>query len=487
MTTTPQVPSEIEERLRAALTARAHQVRTEDLAPLAPVVAPRPRWQSPWVVLATAAVVLLILGVVFQGLGPDPRSDRIAPRPDTPQPDAPRVTLPPDIGRAWTADDVSTPAQVDLDGDGTNETVDFLAEPTKKYDGRIRLQTTLSSTGEEAYGIADLDNTIGTYALEPIDADGDGDQELVLPHENRDDGLAAPANPLVFDLRDGLLVQAVVEHPELLGLGNFPVPDSQTEFYGLVRSQRYWVAGGHLISSRSRSSFASGNMTTTRPATLVLDSWEWVLDDDGVLHPEPGGCLVETPRGTTKPCPAGARDSIPDVGPASTSVIGVGEQAAYVDGYPQFDAEVVPGSPPVLAVQVRGSGGKELTHVLDLPDPRVDRKPPTGLFYDGASLVVTSGSDPSRMEVLIAPGDELFSLTVAGEVPLGSGATDDGRAYRSWVTDDQDGRLVTVVAGEGDTWVAWAWQLAGPRTMAPLPMGEVCFDDVEDPSTARSC
>ena len=93
-------------RLRAALTARAHQVRTEDLAPLAPVVAPRPRWQSPWVVLATAAVVLLILGVVFQGLGPDPRSDRIAPRPDTPQPDAPRVTLPPDIGRAWTADDV---------------------------------------------------------------------------------------------------------------------------------------------------------------------------------------------------------------------------------------------------------------------------------------------------------------------------------------------------------------------------------------------
>ena len=55
------------------------------------------------------------------------------------------------------------------------------------------------------------------------------------------------------------------------------------------------------------------------------------------------------------------------------------------------------------------------------------------------------------------------------------------------MTDDQDGRLVTVVAGEGDTWVAWAWQLAGPRTMAPLPMGEVCFDDVEDPSTARSC
>jgi hypothetical protein len=125
---------DIEERLRAALTARAELVQPQDLRPLAPVTELRPHWQSPWVLVATAAVVLLVLGVLFRGFDPDPRSDRLAPRPDQP-----RVTLPPDVGRDWKADDLSTPAQLDLDGDGRKETVEFLSEPSEAYDGRTRL------------------------------------------------------------------------------------------------------------------------------------------------------------------------------------------------------------------------------------------------------------------------------------------------------------------------------------------------------------
>ena len=192
MSTTPDTIPDIEERLRAALAARAELVQPEDLAPLAPVVPLRPRWQSPWVLLATAAVVLLVLGAVFQGLGSDPRSDDVAPRPDRP-----RVTLPPDIGHDWKAGDLSSPARLDLDGDGVKEKVEFLAEPSEEHDGRIRLQTALSTTGEEAFGIADLGTTIGTNALGAIDADADGDQELVLYYDDVDAGPGGGGQPLL--------------------------------------------------------------------------------------------------------------------------------------------------------------------------------------------------------------------------------------------------------------------------------------------------
>ncbi len=174
MSTHDTVPA-IEERLRAALAARADLVQAGDLAPLGPAVEPRPQWQSPWALLATAAAVLLVLGVVLHGVAGGPRSDRLAP-----QPDAPQVQLPPDVGRGWAPDDLSTPARLDLDGDGTREKVEFLAEPSEGHDGRTRVQTTLSTTGEEAYGVVALGTTIGVNALDPIDADADGDQELVL-------------------------------------------------------------------------------------------------------------------------------------------------------------------------------------------------------------------------------------------------------------------------------------------------------------------
>jgi hypothetical protein len=467
---TPETLSDIEDVLRAALTARAELVQPEDLAPLAPVVELRPRWRSPWVLLATAAVVLLILGVVFQGLDSRPTSDRLAPKPD-----APRLELPADVGRDWKAVDQSTPARLDLDGDGAKETVTFLGEKTKNFDGRIRLQTTLSTTGEESYGIAELGTTIGTTALGPIDADDDGDQELVLWYDDLG-AVGGGGYPLVFDLRDGLLVRAAVEDADLLVRGNVPVPGEATGHYEMVRIHDYRVEGGRLMSSRSVNAFASAGMTLFRPESIVVDTWEWELDRGGVLRPVEAGCRVLGPESVTQ-CAPGQVDDPPVVSPVATETIGVGESAEFSEGY-RFRARLEAVADPSLVVE--GDDGRTLRHGLEVADPRVSTVQPMSIFYDGASVVVTSVADPTYLQVLVQDGDELRALHPVGEVALANEAD-----VRTWLT--RNGALVTVVAAEDGTWGAWQWVMVSRTEMAAFPTGTVCFEDVEDPSTVRSC
>lgn len=470
--------SPIEELLIAALAARAELVRPEDLAPVTPVVQLRPRWQSPWVLLATAAVVLLILGAVFQGVRPAPKSDEVAPKPDAPQVDRtvdPQVDLPADVGRDWTADDLSTPARLDLDGDGTKEKVVFLGEPTKKFDGRIRLETTLSSTGEEAYGIAELGSTIGTTALEPIDADGDGDQELLLYYVDLD-AVGGSGYPLVFDLRDGLLIWATVEDPELLVRGDVPVPGGQTEFYDLVRTTDYWIDDGKLFSGRSEDSFARAGMTRINPPAIVLETWEWRLGDDGVLRPEAAGC--KELRFEVAECTGDPSGQVPDLGAPVETYVGVGESAEYTRSYP-FSVRVEAGDPPLLFVEGYDAG--TLRHELDVADPRVSAVQPDSTFYQGGvSLVVTSASDPTLVQLLVQRGERIVVLEPAGEIALEN--TDD---TRTWHTEN--GSVVSAVAGDDDTWQLWLWQVSSRNEAFAIPSGTVCFDDVDDPSTMRAC
>jgi hypothetical protein len=464
--------TDVEARLRAALTARADLVGPEDLTPLAPVVELRPRWQSPWVLLATAAVVLLVLGVVLQGFRGQERSDRIAPKPD----DRVELQLPTDVGRDWKADEYSTPRRLDLDGDGTKEEVTFLSEETKSGAGRARIEATLSSTGEETYGVVDLSSNVVVSSLPPIDADDDGDQELVL-YDGDITGPESPLHPIVLDLRDGLLVEAVVEQPELLQMGNVPVPGSATASYELVRSHGYEVRRGTLYSSRSVSSFASTGMTVTRPEELVLDTWRWVLDDDGVLRPVEDGCVLELITGEWEPCAEGARDALPALSRPATGTFGVGEQFSWTEGY-QYDARLEAGADPVLVVE--GADGRTINHPLEVADPVVSTTQPTSIFYDGASFVVGSASDPAYVQVLWQDADRLRVLQPVGEVPL---TNDD--THRTWLTEE--GRLWTVEAGDDGTWQAWSWTMATRSEMTALPAGTVCFDDVDDPTTARDC
>ena len=465
----------IEERLRAALSARAELVRAEDLAPLAPVVELRPRWRSPWVLLATAAVVLLVLGVVLQGVGGRERSDRIAPEPDDPRVD---LVVPADIGRDWKTDDISTPARLDLDGDGTREKVVFLGEPTEEYDGRTRMQTTLSSTGEEAWGIAELGTTIGTGALGPIDADNDGDQELVMWRDETYSGPYLGSFPMVFDLRDGVLVQAVPDDPELLVRGQVPVPGTKTAHYEMVHQQEFWVDDGALWSSRSVNAYAAGNMTIVKPMVTVHDAWTWRLADDGLLEHVDAGCLrYDVMEEQPEPCEEGAIDDLPPVADVASETFGPGEGATYGDAYP-FTARIESGADLSLVVEGIGDGPQGFG--LEVGEPRVSTTQPVGVFSDGVSLVVTSASDPRFVMVLIHDGERFRVLETVGEVEL---ANDD--STRTWQT--RSGGLVTAVAGDDDTWRLWFWQLTSMSEMTALPGAVVCFDDPTDPSTVRRC
>lgn len=467
MNTHDTIPG-VEQRLRAALTARADLVQPEDLAPFTPAIGLRPRWQSPWIVLATAAVVLLVLGVVLQGLGRDPRSD-VATRPD----ERVEPELPLDIGRDWEPDTLSRPPRLDLDGDGAKEVVTFLAEPTKELDGRLRMQTTLSSTGEEAYGIAEVGTTIDTNVLDPIDADGDGDQELVLSYDDLT-AMGGGGHPLVFDLRDGLLVRAPVEQPDLLVRAEVAVPGEGTEHYEMVRVHDYWIEGVTLYSSRSVNAFASGNMVLFRPEHSLVDTWTWNLGADGVLRLETSGCRVVGPESRTG-CAQGQADDLPVVSPVATEVIGIGERAAFDEGY-AFTARIDAVADPSLVVQ----GGDLAVNIgLEVGDPQVLTTQPTALFYDGASVVVTSASNPAHVQVLVQDGTRMQVLQPVGEIVPGD---EDGR---TWLT--QDGALVTVVAAEDGTWRAWQWVRVSRTEMAAFPTGTVCFDDVDDPATVRRC
>ncbi|HEV2798361.1 MAG TPA: hypothetical protein VGV65_12140 [Nocardioides sp.] len=471
MTTTPSAPSEVEERLRAALSARAELVQAEDLAPLTPVVELRPRWQSPWVLLATAAVVLLVLGVVLQGVGGRERSDRVAP-----QPDAPRLELPADIGRDWKADDLSTPAHLDLDGDGVKEKVHFLGERTEDFDGRTRLETTLSSTGEEAYGIAELGTTIGINALAPIDADADGDQELVL---YRDDlqVVGGGGHPLVFDLRDGLLVQAAVQDADLLVRGEAVVPGSGTEYYDLVHVQDYWVEDGSLHSSRSVGAYARGNMMRLTPRSYVLDTWEWSLDDEGLLTRGGTGCLMQG-FDSRRACGADPVDTPVSLPVQRASYVGVGETVEFGVQY-GFSARIEAGAAgPTLVLGV--ADAQTLRHAIDVPDPLLGTTQPISVFFDEASVVVTSASDPSVLQVLVQDADRVRVLDAVGEI---APTNDDDQ--RTWLTDA--GAVLSAVRAEGDSWVLWQWMRVSRTEIAAMPWGTVCFDDVDEPTSIRGC
>lgn len=480
---TPETLSEMEDRLRAALAARAELVQPDDLAPLTSAVEARPRWQSPWVLLATAATVLLVLLAVFQGVAGGPRSDRIAPKPDE------KVELPPDVGRDWVPDDLSAPARLDLDGDGRKERVEFLAEPTEEHDGRTRVQTTLTSTGEESYGLVELGTTIGINALDPIDADSDGDQELVLYTTDVDGGPGAPFEPVVLDLRDGLLVRALPADPELLASGDLVVPGSTTEHYDLVHVQSFTVEDGSLVSTRSVNAFARATraMTMLVPETYVMDTYEWTLDDEGVLRPGEKRCLVHVPEATT-PCDADSADDLPYVTSESTDTIGPGEEVALDDGGLGYRARVEDDGDGLGTLVVDGPGADGSVYAINLPDPQVHVVSPTYLVgNDAASVVVTSESDPGGIEVVVQTADQagLVQLRPVGEIALGSGTTDDGRAYRSWLTGA--GVLVTAVADDAGAWETWQWVRVGGTAMTALPWGTVCFDDIEDPATGHAC
>lgn len=476
-------PTDLEARISSALAAVAEQVQPEHLSPRpAPVVPLRRR--TPLVVLAVAASILVAV-VVALNLGPGER--RVAP---APQPDDPEVVLPSDIGRDWDRAKASPPAELDLDGDGTDEKVRFLAEPTPgtTYDGRVRLETTLTGDGTDVFGLVDLGSTLGLGQQDPIDADGDGDQEMVLYRSDPKDAMSS--FPIVLDLRDDMLVVAPPSEPQLLRNGTAKA-EGGTEHYEMAYLSDYWIEDGTLHSTRSVRSFASLGMSMFRPQEYEAEAFVWRLDEGGVLRPDvaPEACLRIT-MSERRACEPGEADSLPVVAVAEES-IGIGEGFSASQTY-RFDVLLEAAEDDADAtVVVEGADGRRLEHQLRLgAEPRVFTQPPTKLFYDGASLVVTSedGDEPSSMQVLVQFGDELRVMEPVGDVPFGTGYSEDGRAFRTWLS--REGAVMTAhaeTADESGPWALSTWTMVDRRTMVAAPLDTVCFEDPIDPGTARRC
>ena len=474
----------LENRLAEALAARAALVRPEDLRHDRPPVSVLPWWRRPVVVIAVAAS--LVVATTTTALLATSPARRTAP----PSEPTPSVVLPADVGQDWGRAQGSPPRALDLDGDGTKEKVRFRAEPSKDFKGRLRLETTLSSDGSSVYGVVELGSTIGVTPLESIDADGDGDEELVLLRDIN----GMDNEPVVLDLRERMLVEAPPSEPGLLKRYTTVVPGAAAaDHYEMVHRVDYWFEDGVLLSSSSRSAFASSGMSIFSPPTYVADVMRWRLRDDGVLVPEPADepCVVLGLE-TKQPCADGAADELPPLDPVATGSLGIGETHRFSTGGYAFDLALAEPSEPDASANLVVDSHNDGRH-LDVPvtigpDPRASTTQPSGIFYDGASVVLTSGADDRQfMAVYVQYGDRMRKLETVGPVPLGTGI-DQGRPYRSWLTEN--GALYTALAEDGDgdgAWRVYTWTMLRGARLAAVPVDSVCFEDVTTVSVAGRC
>lgn len=272
-------------------------------------------------------------------------------------------------------------------------------------------------------------------------------------------------------------MEAVALDPDLLVRGESVVPGSETEHYDLVHVHDYWVEDGSLRSSRSVGAYARGNMMRLTPRAYVLDTWEWSLDDEGLLSRGETGCLVQD-FDSRRACGADPADTPVSVPVERASYVGAGETVEFGELY-GFSARIEDGTAgPTLVLGV--ADAQTLRRAIDVPDPLLATTQPISVFFDEASVVVTSASDPSVVQVLVQDDDRVLVLDPVGEIEL---TNDDGQ--RTWLTDD-GGVLSAVDAGDG-TWVLWQWTRVSRTEIAAMPWGTVCFDDVDEPTSIRAC
>lgn len=160
--------SDMEERLRAALAARAHQVRPETLRQDPPEPAARPWWRAPgsYGLLAAVAVIVLVIPVAAFVLlrGGDQAPVASGPTED----DRPETTTSAD-GREWTEIESRV---ADFDGDGAEDVAKLLAADPTSEAGEVRVEVTLASGGQPVWGVPVGSRPVGLADAADVDLDG---------------------------------------------------------------------------------------------------------------------------------------------------------------------------------------------------------------------------------------------------------------------------------------------------------------------------
>ena len=285
--------STLEDRLSAALAARAELVQPEDLRPAEPPVTRR-SWTRPvlYGLAAAACAAAIAAPFVVGGLGGD-GADRPAPpvasttATPSPSPTAPETPSGSDVpGAGWT-EAYTYPRAYDVDADGTPDEVVVRTEGNEKLPPGVRRVEVHLSTGGVAAVLLDYD-TYDLTMIEPVEVDGRPGDEILYYRgtESEEIGLLRYAEGALVDLR-------VPGDPGLTS-----APDAR------FRSRGWWTEDRRLFSYRTVDGGFVPGSSNASPPPYEVDIWRWDVGPDGRLAatPMPSGCYDPTVEQTPSAC-----------------------------------------------------------------------------------------------------------------------------------------------------------------------------------------
>lgn len=447
----------LEERLSAALAARAHQVDESDLAP-AQVPEPHRRNRG-LIILAAAACTALVIGVPY-GIAQLDGTEKPQP-PATSTSPTPTPTPTPESGD-WP---IGGTTKVDLDGDGTEDSVRLRIGPAAGLGADSPLQARIE---------ADLPSgTISTVITEGTEyhLEGGADLRAAGGEEKGEELLVSVGTSLrVFNLVAGQLqeLKAPSEPPLMRRI------DSRGRLVTWV------VEGSELSTLRSIEPYEPGAVR------YMVDRYRWFIDD-GALRTAPyeSRCYdTRTSVDTFLSCGAPVTFAPSDLEFLNWNEIGVldfpvfGARAtAEVVLDESIPRDAVSAGDAVLVVK---AGGQTWSRPLDegaLP-ALVTNRIVTTEEEDPVVLVVRD-TVPEQVvwELFGWVGGDLVQLrsteTFAPGVIDQSVADDLGvKPQRSWV---QDGHVYTALKGPDEGWSVYQWNQEGSTLSPYLVAEDICF------------
>lgn len=449
----------LEDRLAAALAARAHQVDEHDLA-AAQIPGPAHRHRG-LIMLAAAACTALVVAVPYTIAQLD---DSPPPRPPTSVPPEPTPPTPSATGpRPSSSWPIVRTERADVDGDGTQEMVRLRVEPSDGSTGahpRARLEAVVSH--HTAFLVI---SGAARYRLQPAaDLPGSAGQELLVAEDSQlrvfdlVDGrlkqLAAPDDPplmrgtdsegrsVTWNLDDGL---TTVRSIGVVGDGE-PGPMDEGQITTAQR-WRWRVSGGALTVAgsdtgcasvkdlRKRASCVNDPPHTTDPAELSSVSLGYEVHPNIVL---PGGLVT-------------------------TAVLV--RKRTYWGGWMYHDDDVT--------LVVRAGGHTWSAHVGTGPEPRLYQQGVNASTTTNGILVGQPSLRRQAWSVFTVVDGKLVRLTTPQHEPrLG---LDPGNDTLSWIDGDATyGGFLFSSYGSGTRKQLYRWDQTG-TTFEPVPLGVYCF------------
>ena len=268
--------STIEERLAAALDARAELVTPQDLRPLEMPAAPRRHARSAGVLLLAAAATAAVVSAPFVLEG----DGGVSPEPGPAEPPSVGVSEPPESTAPSEPPTVPSDMTVvdrqraDVDGDGRPDRVRLLSNsPNTQEPGDGVVQVSLASG---ATGVAEVPFGYQGPLLPAYDIDGDGREQVLLSHTQGGDS----AQLFVFTWHEDGLVR--LEAPRDVPL--------VLELDGEGKAAHYYTDDRGLFSWRRLDPLEPPGGPWFR-----VEQWSWSVDGDRLVPtPAGSGCIDVT-------------------------------------------------------------------------------------------------------------------------------------------------------------------------------------------------